>query len=402
MFLEPDLAPSPALPGSLESHARPSRHPGQLVHLVYRSRAALPLSGAPLAELLRAARRRNHREGVTGLLIADGSHYLQWLEGPSAGVANLMRSISLDRRHDRVEILSDRAIASRRFAGWDMRLASDRSPADGCPALHLPGSVIDSLWDEPEGTPDLMATLGIAPGTGIAARAASLDRRRPGPGAGREQLAAFLLAIESGGLPVEGIALPGRLADLRSHAAALIEPAARRMGDLWMEDARSEIEVTIALGRLQQLARHLGRRRGGMPHHPGGPAVLVAPLPGEPHGLGAVLASECLWLSGYPHAHEIPASDAALRHLLHARPFDMLDLSLSPAFQRQDKAGRLRRRLAGFRAASCNPDLRIRLSGRLFVGHHGLAGLVGADATSGSSADLDIAVRRMVDLAAWD
>ncbi|MBY0329941.1 MAG: BLUF domain-containing protein [Acetobacteraceae bacterium] len=390
----------------------PAPSQDSLVRLVYRSRATLPLAGAPLCDMLRAARRRNHSAGVTGLLVADRGQYLQWLEGPQAGVVQLMRSISLDRRHDSIELLSEGQVPSRRFAGWDMRLAADRAPAGSPPALHLPGALIDGLWADAARVPDLMATLGTAPRTGRegARGTALLDLMRGGmtnepatpsgphrfhPAVNAEDLRRFLAALVEDSLPVEAIALPGGRGDARRHFAALVEPAARRLGDLWMEDALSEFEVTIALGRLQVLVRHLGRVGGGAALRPHAPPVLVAPMPGEPHGLGATLDSEWLWLSGWPHAFEIAATDAALQRVLRTARFDLLDLSLSPCFERLDGAGLLRRRLSGFRAASCNPALRIRLSGRLFAHQPWLAGLVGADAVSGTSHGLDAALLRL-------
>lgn len=409
MLLEPVVAPPDAQ--HLARPIRPVPAPPQdgLVRLVYRSRATLPLVGAPLGAMLRAARRRNHSVGVTGLLVADRGKYLQWLEGPPAGVAQLMRSISLDRRHDSIELLSEGQVLSRRFAGWDMRLAADDAPAGSPPALHIPGALIDGLWADAAQVPDLMATLGTAPRTGCeGARGTTLlDLMRGGmtngvatpsgphrfqPAVNAEELHRFLAALGDDSLPVEAIALPSGHGDVRRHFAALVEPAARRLGDLWMEDALSEFEMTIALGRLQVLVRHLGVVGGGPALRRHVPAVLVAPMPGESHCLGATLDSEWLWLSGWPHAFEIAATDAVLQRVLRTARFDLLDLSLSPCFERLDVVGLLRRRLSGFRAASCNPALRIRLSGRLFARQPWLAGLVGADAVSGTCHGLDAAL----------
>jgi hypothetical protein len=417
MLVEQDSAPHVASERSVAGSGGAAPHDSTLVRLVYRSRAALPLAGRPLADMLRAARRRNHRESVTGLLLADGSHYLQWLEGPPAGVATLMRSIALDRRHDSIEVLSDMAVPSRRFASWDMRLATDNGPFGPCAALHLPGPVIEDLWTESQRTPDLMAALGTAPRNGAErAGGATLlglvgdagaatatpwtDPRRPSTRIERDALDRLLAALADTSTPLDSLVLPGPASDARCLFAALIEPAARRLGDLWMADALSEIDVTIALGRLQLLVRQLGQKSSQANPRADAPAVLVAPMPGEQHGLGAVLASEWLWLSGWPHAFEIAPTDAALIACLAGARFDLLDLPLSQVFCRLDEAGALRRRLAAFRAASRNPALRIRLSGRLFEQQPWLAGLVGADAVSGSCNGLDAALLRLMDGAA--
>jgi hypothetical protein len=298
-----------------------------------------------------------------------------------------------------------------------MRLATERGPAGSCAALHLPGPMIGDLWTESLRTPDLMASLGMAPRTGAErAVGASLlglisdavtsthptqaDRRRPPPHIDGEVLDRFLVAVADTATPVHALALPDLGSDARRHFAALIEPAAQRLGDLWMADALSEIELTIALGRLQWLVRQLGRRSIQASPRANAPAVLVTPMPGEQHALGAVLASEWLWLSGWPHDFEIAPTDAALLACLADTYFDLLDLSLSQAFRRLDEAGALRRRLAAFRDASRNPGLRIRLSGRLFAQQPWLAGLVGADAVSGSCNRLDWHLLRLMDSAA--
>lgn len=391
--------PVVALPASQTA----TPHPTRLTRLVYRSRAVLPLAAAPLGDLLAAARRRNHREGVTGLLIADRGHYLQWLEGPPAGVATLMRSIALDRRHDSIEVVSEGPVAARCFAGWDMRLAADDADAAAPAALHLPGPLIEALHAEPDRLTETMATLGLAPrdgsepqpGTALLPLIRGAVPRTTPVMAGAEDLARFLALLGEPGIAVEDIALPGGRGDGRRHVATLFEPAARRLGDLWMEDAASELEVTIALGRLQALVRHLGRSVGVVALRPLLPSVLVAPMPGEPHGLGATLASEWLWMSGWAHGFEIEETDMALARHLRAGRYDLLDLSLSPSFERLDGAGLLRRRLGRFREASANKALRIRLSGRLFAQRPWLAGLVGADAVSGTAHGLDTVLRRL-------
>lgn len=356
-----------------------------LTRLIYRSRAALPMAGRPLAEMLRSARRRNQSTGVTGLLLADGTHYLQWLEGPASGVGTLMRAISLDRRHDQVEVIADTPVAARRFAGWEMRLATEGAPRADCPSLHLPGRLVAGLWADAGQEPELMGSLGTSPYGREARRVAT----RP---ADQAVLDALLTALAD---PATGFDFLTPGAEARRHFVTLIEPAARRLGDLWMRDALLEAEVTIMLGRMQSWVRHLAQRERVPRLRADAPHVLVAPLPGEIHALGAVLATEWLWLSGWQHAFDIFPSDAALCARLAGAPHDVLDLSLSPAFRRLDEAEALRHCLAAFRAASCNRALRIRLSGRLFAGQPWLAGLVGADAVAGGCEGLDRTMARL-------
>jgi methanogenic corrinoid protein MtbC1 len=172
--------------------------------------------------------------------------------------------------------------------------------------------------------------------------------------------------------------------------ATVFEPAARRLGDLWSEDACSEFDVTLGLTRIQTAVRLLShdlvrRRSGRLP----GPEVLIAPEPGELHRLGAALDSEVLWNIGWnPHC-EYPADDHALEDLLAATWFDVLDLSLSAAFRREHWLPRLKKTIAAARHASRNPTLVVIVGGRVFAEHLAVGAQVGADVASTTALHVD-------------
>lgn len=381
--------------------------PGPIVRIVYRSRSAEMLAGERLASMLRIARISNHRVGVTGLLLAGAKGYLQWLEGPREGVEERMRSITLDPRHESIEVLTESRMPERLFAGWDMRLAigHDASAGSGS-ALRLPGPLLDGLCAGSDEVPALLAGLGWARGAqaspgSVGPRQVRAERgARSHPALAQEALDHFLRMLQAGvARPEEMSSESGQAAgrtDARHQFVALVEPASRRLGDLWAEDLIADAEVTVGLVQLQGLVRRLGR--DAVPSLPHGrvPRVLVTPLPGEQHALGAVLDSEWLWVSGWPHAFETGMSDEALRHCLAAESLDLLDLTLSPAFLRLDMLAALRGRLARFRAVSRNQQLRIRLGGRVFAGQPWLAALVGADAVGASCHGLDRDLARLL------
>jgi hypothetical protein len=365
-----------------------------LHRLVYRSRATRPLAGRPLAAMLNSARRRNQRLGITGLLIAEDGRYLQWLEGPADGLAALMRSIVLDDRHEGVEVLTDVPARARAFRGWDMRLGSGHAASEGDPpAFELPAPLFDSLWHGAPLHPELMGTLGTLPASSRPRSGAAdplsgrTPRPRPAPAAELDRLIRSLLADD---------AQATEAADAAARFVALIEPAARRLGDLWLADDLDDASVTIAVGRLQLLARAWSRSQPPAAPH-GAPRVLVAALAGEDHALGAVLDLEVLWSAGWMPAFDLPATDTALEQRLGRESFDVLDLSLSPVFERRDRLAGLRRRLTGFRLASRNPFLCIRLGGRIFPEGGILAGLVGADAVDNSCHGLEPRLLRLLD-----
>ncbi|WP_144630792.1 diguanylate phosphodiesterase [Bordetella genomosp. 13] len=98
--------------------------------LIYRSRIHEPLRNEDLEQLLRGARVRNAAMRITGILLFDGRHFVQLLEGPDEALQGLFDAIKRDPRHDNVvQLLRDHA-PIRRFAGDQMSMLDlrDRGP----------------------------------------------------------------------------------------------------------------------------------------------------------------------------------------------------------------------------------------------------------------------------------
>ncbi|GAB2779677.1 hypothetical protein HNQ93_001464 [Hymenobacter luteus] len=120
-----------------------------LHHLIYQSEVVAPLSEAELGRLLEQCRHHNQAASITGILLFDGSRFLQVLEGPPKAVADVFSRIHADCRHTAVQVLADGPIAHRQFAGWAIGLVNDvREPAAlgyrDLPGLH---TVTDAaLW----------------------------------------------------------------------------------------------------------------------------------------------------------------------------------------------------------------------------------------------------------------
>ncbi len=90
--------------------------------LIYRSRSRDTLSTAQLEQLEAQARERNQALQVTGILLFDGTHFFQVLEGPDAVIDALYARICQDPRHVHiVQILRDYA-PTRRFGERGMEL----------------------------------------------------------------------------------------------------------------------------------------------------------------------------------------------------------------------------------------------------------------------------------------
>ena len=88
--------------------------------IVYVSKAARPVTPDDLLHIVEGARRRNVEEGITGVLLyADGS-FMQYLEGPEAGLHRVYAVIKTHPLHYGLIDLVRAPIHTREFAEWSM------------------------------------------------------------------------------------------------------------------------------------------------------------------------------------------------------------------------------------------------------------------------------------------
>jgi methanogenic corrinoid protein MtbC1 len=157
----------------------------------------------------------------------------------------------------------------------------------------------------------------------------------------------FIETLADGGLSVEVILLD------------LVAPAARLLGDQWLDDRRSLTEVTVGLTLLHRVVHVLGPSAAG-PASDRGSVVLVA-APREQHTLGIFLLAEFLrkerW--GVRVDPNMPLSD--LLDLLRREHVDMVGISVSNT----DLVEPLTRMVAAVRGASVNERVIVMIGGSL-------------------------------------
>ena len=95
--------------------------------LVYVSSAKRLLSADELTHLLECARERNAKEKVTGVLLYSHGKFMQYLEGPAAGLNTVYEVIKADAKHEGIIELVREAIPSREFADWSMAFRDIRA-----------------------------------------------------------------------------------------------------------------------------------------------------------------------------------------------------------------------------------------------------------------------------------
>lgn len=196
--------------------------------LTYQSKATARPTPGDLRELAWEARQRNRSLGVTGMLLYDKGRFFQTLEGPPASLSVLWKSISEDPRHTQIEVLSEHIVPARLFGGWDLlSYHADEEPfhkVDRAKAQHQLTTRVPALMELVLNGDDL----GIN---------------------------SFIASVAEQGWSGDAII---------SH---LIEPTARALGDAWLSDDCSEVDLTIGLSMLQ-LAGH------GVRHAPTPEALL--------------------------------------------------------------------------------------------------------------------------------
>jgi MerR family transcriptional regulator, light-induced transcriptional regulator len=395
--------------------------------LVYQSRPVKLFTETELQDLLDHARARNHANSITGLLVYDHGCFFQWLEGPAAAVAEIWASIQRDPRHGNVEVLGEKPITKRLFSEWDMRLAWRKDAAHiAIPAsVEVSDTVLERLRANPDqNNPawDELAALGEPDKDGVAAaaiestepsyerigevvaseliprllmvhRAAAVDESKSGiasAGARRiditetsdviEEFTQCVLSEDPAAAGTYAALLHEKGLAIESIFLHVLQPTARRLGDLCNQDICHDVEVTVGMWRLQSLVRDLSADfQAEAPPVASNHSVLVATQPGEPHMLGMRLDAEFFWRAGWDVMCEFPATDEELENLVREQWFDVLDLSLSSAFQRDHRLAAMTATIQAVRRASFNPNIRVMVCGRVFLEHPEFSLLIGAD-----------------------
>jgi MerR family transcriptional regulator, light-induced transcriptional regulator len=178
---------------------------------------------------------------------------------------------------------------------------------------------------------------------------------------------AYVEIAMSQGLPLEAIYLD------------LLAASARHLGLLWDDDLIDFAEVTIALGRLQQIVRELDQRA---PCGVGPPAdrhrALILPVLGNQHTFGSLMAGEFLRRAGWGVRSLAPRSSGELTNLLREQWFAIVGFSASCDGQLSVLSDQVRQA----REASRNRRIGIMVGGPVFAASPQLVAKVGADGTA--------------------
>lgn len=170
-----------------------------------------------------------------------------------------------------------------------------------------------------------------------------------------------------------------------------VAAAARCLGERWVDDRVSFVEVTLGLGRLHEILRVLGPALFSQRKAPSeGLTALLAPVPGESHVLGIVMAADFLRRNGWQVEVDLCGSLAELRDAAAAADYAMIGLSAGTR-RMCDPLGAA---VAEVRRAS--PSSVIVVGGHITELEPDIAEQCGADAVASDIVSDGLKLKRMV------
>lgn len=156
----------------------------------------------------------------------------------------------------------------------------------------------------------------------------------------------------------------------------LLAPAAREMGERWCSDQCDFNEVTVAVGRLQQVLRDHGRQLASGRPSGAGHSILLAASPGEQHTFGLSMVGEFFHQAGWDVSTSFLSLHQAPQKLVREHWYDVVGLTLGGVAHMD----RLVQCIDEIREASQNRGVPIIVGGPLFVVHPELEAELKVDA----------------------
>ncbi len=196
-----------------------------------------------------------------------------------------------------------------------------------------------------------------------------------------ESLIVFVGGLLQSGVPMETIFVD------------LMIPAAQLLGDYWDDDNISFADVTIGLGRLQQVVRTLRWKpqEAEGPDH-SAPSAIFAPVSSEQHTFGLFIVEESFRRAGWRTWIETSGLQDDAVEMVRHHWFDLIGLSAHSDCQTDELASTI----AAIRKASRNRGLFVLVGGRLFIESPELVSVVGADATAPSGGEALLVANKAV------
>ena len=102
-----------------------------MFELIYMSNALSGMSTSTARNIAEQSQINNALSDISGVLVFNGTHFTQVLEGHESAVKRLFKIIAADARHSDVKVLAQGMTSGRSFSGWSMAYS------DSCDARKL-------------------------------------------------------------------------------------------------------------------------------------------------------------------------------------------------------------------------------------------------------------------------
>jgi methanogenic corrinoid protein MtbC1 len=158
----------------------------------------------------------------------------------------------------------------------------------------------------------------------------------------------------------------------------LLAPTARKLGQMWEEDACDFMQVTLGLGRLHQVLHRMNAEF--LPDADGAlqPAVrraLLACVPGDQHTFGVVMVGQFLRREGWDVWSEFPLNNDELLDTVRGNSFTLVGLSVGS----ESRLEALKSAVRAVRRVSRNRSVCVMIGGPVLAKRPELASAVDAD-----------------------
>lgn len=112
----------------------------ELHEILYCSTLAPEQQPNVVGQIVSEARAKNAKRDITGLLVFDGLHFCQQLEGPRDPLVRLMDRIGRDSRHQDIRVVYEGSLNERRYRRFDLGYADVEGPASMADLQVLDGA----------------------------------------------------------------------------------------------------------------------------------------------------------------------------------------------------------------------------------------------------------------------
>ena len=89
--------------------------------VLYVSTARAGIARLEVDAIVAESQRNNAVDAISGVLLFNGSNFMQLIEGAAEPLGGLMRRLYADQRHDGLVKLVDRPVGQRACEGWAMQ-----------------------------------------------------------------------------------------------------------------------------------------------------------------------------------------------------------------------------------------------------------------------------------------